>query len=225
MRLFFNAPERHYSFLFTTPCSSAFRSFKRRTAQFIKGKNPSSLMLRFFIACLLSTSLLAAPPSAFFEQHCYDCHDADTKKGDLDLTSLTLDAQHLDLWIKVHDAVERGEMPPKKKKQPAESDKSGFLNDLDSKLTSLVRADEHGRVRMRRMTRMEFQNTLNILTVDERVSRLGLRLQKLYGLWTCDSIQLGSATLLQLEYPKVQFVSLDKKLTHAASQEGFVSSA
>jgi len=116
-------------------------------------------MHRLFLACL-STSLLAAPPSAFIEQHCYDCHDADTKKGDLDLTSLTLDAQHLDLWIKVHDAIERGEMPPKKKKQPAESDKSGFLNDLDSKLTSLVRADEHGRVRMRRMTRVEFQNTL-----------------------------------------------------------------
>ena len=107
-------------------------------------------MIRLFLTCLLSTSLLAAPPSAFLEQHCYDCHDADTKKGDLDLTRLTLDAQHLDQWIKVHDAVERGAMPPKKQKQPAESDKLGFLNDLDAKLTSLVRADEHGRVRMRK---------------------------------------------------------------------------
>ena len=68
----------------------------------------------------------------------------------------------------------------------------------------------------------EFQKTLNILPVDERVSRLGLRLQKIYGLWTCDSIQIGSATLLQLEHSKVQFVCLDQKLNHAAKQEGFV---
>jgi hypothetical protein len=45
-------------------------------------------MLRFLLACFLSTSLLAAPPTAFLEQHCYDCHDAETKKGDLDLTAL-----------------------------------------------------------------------------------------------------------------------------------------
>lgn len=66
-----------------------------------------------------------------------------------------------------------------------------------------------------------FQNTLNIIPLDERVSRLGLRLQKIYGLWTCDSVQIGSASLLQLEYTKVQFISLDQKLIYAAKQEGF----
>ena len=117
-------------------------------------------MLRLFLPSLLSTSLLAATPSAFLEQHCTECHDADTKKGDLDLTSLILDAQHLEQWIKVHDALERGEMPPKKKKQPAEAEKAAFVGDLDVRLTALTRANEHGRVRMRRMTRVEFQNTL-----------------------------------------------------------------
>ena len=24
----------------------------------------------------------APPPTAFFEKHCFECHDADTKKGD-----------------------------------------------------------------------------------------------------------------------------------------------
>jgi type IV pilus assembly protein PilC len=43
------------------------------------------------------------------EQYCYDCHDAETKKGDLDLTALSFDAQHLDLLVKVHDAVKEGE--------------------------------------------------------------------------------------------------------------------
>lgn len=68
---------------------------------------------------------------------------------------------------------------------------------------------------------VDFQKTLNLVSLDERVSRLGLRIQKIYGLWTCDSIQLGCASLLQVEYPKMKFVCLDRKLTHAATQEGF----
>jgi hypothetical protein len=72
------------------------------------------------------------------EQHCYDCHDAETKKGDLDLTALTLDTQHVDLLIKVHDAVERGEMPPKKKKQPAEAEKAAFVKELEAKLMAMT---------------------------------------------------------------------------------------
>lgn len=68
---------------------------------------------------------------------------------------------------------------------------------------------------------IEFQKLVNLIPIDERVSRLGLRLQKLYGLWTCDSIQLGCASLLQLEFSKMQFICLDKKLSHVAQQEGF----
>ncbi len=99
---------------------------------------------------------IAAEPVKFFEQHCHDCHDADAKKGDLDLTSeLTFDR-----WIKVHDAVERGEMPPKKKKQPAETEKTAFLAEIDAKLIAASKASDQGRIRMRRMTRVEFQNTL-----------------------------------------------------------------
>lgn len=68
---------------------------------------------------------------------------------------------------------------------------------------------------------MEFQKTLNLIPIDERVSRLGLRVQKIHGLWSCDSVQLGCASLLQLEYPKMRFVCLDRKLSRAAALEGF----
>ncbi len=102
---------------------------------------------------------LPAEPVKFFEQHCYDCHDAGANKGDLDLTS----ELSFDRWIKVHDAVERGEMPPKKKKQPAETDKMAFLAGIDAKLTAASKASDEGRIRMRRMTRVEFQNTLQDL--------------------------------------------------------------
>lgn len=131
-------------------------------------------MLRFLVASLITTSLFAAPPSAFLQQHCFDCHDAETKKGDLDLTALTMDEQHLDLIIKVHDAVERGEMPPKKKKQPSEADKVAFVKELESKLMAMTTTAPGGRIRLRRMTRVEFQNTLQDLLALPRLDVVGL---------------------------------------------------
>jgi hypothetical protein len=131
-------------------------------------------MLRFLLVCLFPSSLLAAFPSAFLEQHCYDCHDAETKKGDVDLTALTFDAQHLDLLVKVHDAVERGDMPPKKKKQPAEAEKVAFVKELEAKLMAMFAPNPGGRIRMRRMTRVEFQNTLQDLLALPRLDVVSL---------------------------------------------------
>jgi Protein of unknown function (DUF1587)/Planctomycete cytochrome C len=108
---------------------------------------------------LLGT-LAFAEPAAFFEQHCYDCHDSDTKKGNVDLSSLKFDPQNAETWIKIHDVVQSGEMPPKKKSRPEERTKAAFLADLDLKLTAASRTGENGRIRMRRMTRQEFENTL-----------------------------------------------------------------
>jgi hypothetical protein len=123
---------------------------------------------------LLISSSFAAPPTAFLEQHCFDCHDSETKKGGVDLTALTLDAQHLDLLVKVHDVVERGEMPPKKKKQPAEAEKAAFVSEMDAQLMALAKAGDQGRIRMRRMTRVEFQNTLQDLLALPRLDIIGL---------------------------------------------------
>ena len=49
---------------------------------------------------------------ALFKKHCVECHDADTKKGNLDLTALKLDfadAENFARWVKVHDRVRDGE--------------------------------------------------------------------------------------------------------------------
>jgi hypothetical protein len=113
------------------------------------------------LRCLLA----AADPAAFLEQHCYDCHDTDTKKGGLDLTSLTLkldERANFAMWEKVHDRIASGEMPPKKKAQPPADATRVLLGDLDARLTAAdaARVAQEGRVRMRRMTRAEFENTL-----------------------------------------------------------------
>lgn len=113
---------------------------------------------------LLSAHAAQSPNAAFFEQHCADCHDAESKKGGLDLTALTLkldDRANFATWEKVHDRIASGEMPPKKKARPPAEAMRVLLDELDTKLAAAdaARVAREGRVRMRRMTRAEFENT------------------------------------------------------------------
>jgi hypothetical protein len=100
-----------------------------------------------------------------FDKHCYDCHDADAKKGGLDLEALKWkldDAETLQQWIKVFDKVARGEMPPKDKKRPTGELSSTFLKSLGGDLHdfSLAAQRRDGRVVYRRLIRIR-QNTCN----------------------------------------------------------------
>lgn len=131
-------------------------------------------MLRF---CLILTfgalvdrcmATLPAPLSTFIDQHCVDCHDADVKKGGLDLTALSFDLQdgtRLKTWQHVFERVRDGKMPPKKKPQPEKAEAESFLTALKE---PLLKADEqdikaNGRVRSRRLTRTEYEHTLHDL--------------------------------------------------------------
>ena len=45
---------------------------------------------------------------SFIQKYCAECHDADVRKGDLDLTSLSVnfsDAELFSRWVKVHDRI------------------------------------------------------------------------------------------------------------------------
>jgi hypothetical protein len=48
-----------------------------------------------FLTCaailLASFTPASAAPQAFLEDHCFKCHDSDTRKGGLDLTALPFD--------------------------------------------------------------------------------------------------------------------------------------
>ncbi len=102
------------------------------------------------------------------ENRCIDCHDAETKKGSLDLTALAFDLKNPKAyarWVKVFDRVEAGEMPPKGKSQPDEAALKGFLGQLGSKLieSDSQRAVTDGRATVRRMNRYEYENTVRDL--------------------------------------------------------------
>ncbi|HYE18796.1 MAG TPA: DUF1592 domain-containing protein [Tepidisphaeraceae bacterium] len=101
-------------------------------------------------------------------KHCAGCHDADVKKGDLDLTTLSTDLARPDVfarWVKVHDKIEHGEMPPKKKARPAAGEVAGVSNWLTQSLASAERArlDAEGRTKVRRLTKAEYENTVRDL--------------------------------------------------------------
>jgi len=121
-------------------------------------------------ACILGLAgeVRAVEPGTFFAEHCFDCHDDLTKKGGLDLTGLKAeftDPPTFATWVKVHDAMANGEMPPKKKPRPEAKDATEVTKWLDGQLTiaDAARLEKSGRVRMRRMTRTEFENTLSDL--------------------------------------------------------------
>jgi hypothetical protein len=102
---------------------------------------------------------------SFFDQHCYECHDSETHKGQLDLTGLDWapsDPENARRWIKVFDRVHEGEMPPKKKPRPPAPQKTAFTTALKNQLIAAEKADDHRRP-MRRLTRTEYENTLRDL--------------------------------------------------------------
>jgi mono/diheme cytochrome c family protein len=136
------------------------------------------MSLRFAILTSLAGALAsAAEPRVFLEKHCYECHDKETKKGGLDLESLGSEKQQLDRWIKIHDAVADGEMPPAKKKtQPTATERNAFVAALDTRLTAASTAAHPAGTQLRRLTRQEFENSLKDLLALPRLDITGMLL-------------------------------------------------
>lgn len=97
---------------------------------------------------------VSEPVLPALEKHCFSCHDADGKKGDVrldNLESLALDAR-LDLLNRVQEQLFTGEMPPKKKKPPTEDERTLLMEWISkdlrahgaSKLEDKLRKPEYG---------------------------------------------------------------------------------
>ena len=152
----------------------------RRSSRFAPGRRPA-LRCRFVILCsmMLWTPARAAEPklAPFFSKHCVECHDADTQKGNLDLTALApaaASAESFARWVKVHDQIQSGEMPPKKKPRPASAEVQAVTRSLSETLVAAERARLVGEPRtgVRRLTRAEYENTVRDL-----FAMPGIRLQ------------------------------------------------
>lgn len=125
-----------------------------------------------FAACLLLCLPLPGELrnprlEALITQHCISCHDAATSKGGLDLESQSRnlgDVRSFGVWVKVHDRVASGEMPPAaRKNRPSREEAASALEALDAALTAADRARHPQRTTLRRLNRTEYEHTLRDL--------------------------------------------------------------
>jgi hypothetical protein len=135
------------------------------------------------VVCM-AASTAAGPPQArlddrhreFLTRNCVACHGPTEQQGQvrLDDASLTLDSvATADLWQKVLNQLNSGEMPPEDAAQPEAAAKADFLDALSRTLVAARRmlADVQGVITMRRLNRREYRNTIRDLlgvTVDVR---------------------------------------------------------
>ena len=119
----------------------------------------------------------AAPPEArlpdkhraFLTKHCLDCHDSETQEGKVNLQTLPFritTLEQAELWQKVLNALNAGEMPPEDEPQPANAQKADFLDDLAQTMVAARKklSDSGGTITLRRLNRREYQNTIEHLT-------------------------------------------------------------
>jgi mono/diheme cytochrome c family protein len=109
-----------------------------------------------------------APDKVFVGDHCTGCHNAEDRKGRLDLTSLAFDPKdpaNLAVWVRVHDRVAAGEMPPKGRPRPAVAGQKAFVEALAKSVVAAERAAlaGEGRATLRRLNRHEYENALRDL--------------------------------------------------------------
>jgi hypothetical protein len=117
---------------------------------------------------LRAAALVETEVAEFTDRYCSSCHNDVDKEGGLDLTSLSYnpsDAANFLTWVKVHDRIQAGEMPPKEKKRPAAGETSRFISGLASSLTTIEKAQvaANGRAVRRRLNRNEYENSLRDL--------------------------------------------------------------
>ena len=104
----------------------------------------------------------------FVKAYCIDCHGPNVQKAGLRVDTLITDLAdeaNLAKWVRVHDKVAAGKMPPRKSEQPPRAEAESFTKLLREQLhtASLARQQTKGRVLLRRLNTTEYENTIREL--------------------------------------------------------------
>ncbi len=132
----------------------------------------------------LVSSVTAAPPAASLNaevvaqfdghvrpllvKHCVACHQGDKPKGDLRLDQAAPDLSNVELreqWTALIERVRKGEMPPKDKPRLTDAEITTLVKWVDERVKTAESAEraEHGRVVLRRLNKVEYENTIRDL--------------------------------------------------------------
>jgi len=149
---------------------------------------------------------------ATLQRYCLDCHDAETAKGDLDLSSLLNEPaeQQSAAWEQVIRRLATRQMPPAATKaRPTEAEYEQVLGSLISRLDAAARANpQPGRTEtIRRLNRTEYQNAIrDLLSLEIDATALLPADEASHGF---DNVTVGtlSATLLERYLSAAQKIS------------------
>lgn len=104
----------------------------------------------------------------FLVKHCQECHGTDKPKGNFSVDKLSADfadGTNRERWQKVLKRVRTGEMPPKAKPRPPENEARALFDWIGDRTVAAAaaRRTAEGRVVLRRLNRIEYENTVRDL--------------------------------------------------------------
>jgi mono/diheme cytochrome c family protein len=122
----------------------------------------------FAAGAVLDDAAAAAGIQAFLARHCAECHAGDMPEGDVALALPADDAglvAERKLWETALRRIEAGEMPPQDRPRPTPEENAAFAKALRSRYAAadLRMPADPGRVTMRRLSRLEYRNTIRDL--------------------------------------------------------------
>ena len=115
------------------------------------------------------TSGLPCDVAQVLSAHCLSCHGDTRPKADLSLTKYTTAEAILKdrkVWQRVQEVIHGGEMPPEPRPKPGPGESDAFLKSVAGIFDHHDRTapPDPGRVTMRRLNRLEYNNTIRDLT-------------------------------------------------------------
>ena len=104
----------------------------------------------------------------FFQKHCVKCHGPTKTKGNINVHALNGDlaaGRELETWESIVDMLEFGEMPPIEEQQPQQAEVQAVIQWIETEMRAQIQNAPQlaSAPRTRRLTNVEFQNTLNEL--------------------------------------------------------------
>ncbi len=137
---------------------------------------------------LLWTPLLAAAPkfteiTQILQQNCVSCHEGEKPAGKLNLTAITTQDQALrtdDIWERVHEVLRGGTMPPKDNEPLSKEELATFEHWYEESFLNVTEIVV-GASPLRRLTRREYQNSIEDLLnikLHQELAKDGFRFMK-----------------------------------------------
>ena len=133
----------------------------------------SSRLFITILALMLGPGTIYATPAdadansatAFLKQHCVQCHGAETQEAALRFDQMALanpssSSNPSELWARMLDVMESGEMPPPDETQPSAAELKRVVDLISQHLQRTTAAIPPA---LRRLNRLEYENTIHDL--------------------------------------------------------------